>query len=155
MGEGKMVARTIPAGTPIWTRDATLNDSDKSFTVPSKKRWNLISVTAQITATATVGNRALVVLINDGTNNIHASAKTGSVSAGNTGVVGIWAGNVSSTTAGDMPLYDGVSSTVAKLAPIPNMVLPAGYIVRVYDTAAVDAAADDLTVVLHYEEIDV
>ena len=37
--------------------DEALNDSDKTITVPAGKRWLVLSVNVELTATATVGNR--------------------------------------------------------------------------------------------------
>jgi len=142
-------------GTPTWTRDATANDSDKTFTVPAGKLRMLLSVHAELTATATVGNRALVVLITDGTDTVFASPKTASITATNTGVLNLYADSgLFTTTAGYVPKLNGDAPAVGTGAGVNALLLPAGYVIRIYDAAAVDAAADDLTVVLHYVEYD-
>lgn len=141
-------------GTVKWVRDATANDSDKTFTVPAGKIWDIKSITALISCTATVGNRSLVAIFNDGASDIFAVAKTASITAGQTGVMGVWQGAASSTSTNDLPLYSGGASNVARISPIPTILLAAGYTITVKDVAAIDPAADDMTVVLHYVEYD-
>lgn len=157
MGDGEIVF-SVPHGTPKWNRDATPNDSDKSFTVPTGKVWHLKTVYAALIATATVGNRALVVVINNGADNVFISAKTGSIAASNSGTILIGDIAVSGSTANQNPILDTAATPNATVYngqfPSGGFILPAGYIVRVYDTAAIDAAADDMTVVLHYWECD-
>ena len=129
-------------GTPAWVRDATANDSDKSFTVPAGKVWRLISVFASMSTTATVGNRTLVVSITDGTNIVYRSNAFGNQAASTTFLYNLFPESISQLTTG------------VQFQPIPGELLTAGYIIRVSDYAVIDAAADDLTVVLHYVEYD-
>lgn len=141
-------------GTPMWVRDVTANDSDKSFTVPAGKVWSLKSVHADITATATVGNRVLTMLSTDGTNTVCFYAKTAAVTATQVGALRIGIGETITTTASQVPTLAGATPNVAFMVPIAETILLAGYTVRVYDATGVDAAADDLNVVLHYVEYD-
>jgi len=131
-------------GRIVHLRDATANDSDKSFTVPAGKVWDMKMIRIVLVTTATVGNRILTISIN---------------SAG----AAIWyfasAAHAASTTReymlGFQGVYDDVATTVFTLiAGIPPMLLEEGDIVRVYDSATIDAAADDLTVDMHYIEFD-
>jgi hypothetical protein len=154
MGEGKIVARTQPAGTPTWVRDATLNDSDKSFTVPANKRWYLKAIHMEVAATATVGNRLMTVTFSNGTNNIWSSLFVGPTAA-QTGVMKLFPNAQDSSTVGVVSTLTPNNPNTAYKSAIPEMVLPAGSIIRAYDTAAIDAAADDMIVILHYEELDV
>jgi len=141
-------------GTPKWTRDAATNDSDKSFTVPAGKIWDLLSVQATMVNTATVGNRKLTMTITDGTD-VVLVAPAGSVPASGAPMFQATGGNYSLL---QLQRFDSLANattggiTIAGL-PIPCL-LPAGYVVRVYDAAAIDAAADDMIVVLHYVEYD-
>ena len=159
MGEGKIVARTYPAGMPIWERDATINDSDKSFTVPSRKRRRLLLVDAQILTSATVGNRYLVMTITDGTNIIYTSIRGAAIAASSSGAISI--GQCYTAYLGTTYVKARMDSLAATVATqvfdmLPsNMTLLPGYVIRVFDAAAIDVAADDMTVVLHYEELDV
>ena len=144
-------------GTPKWTYDATANDSDKSFTVPTGKIWKILSLEACLKATATVGNRVLQISISDGTNAIYRFQNSTNITASQQGTV-YMAANVTPgavTKRGLEGAEPGVAQNTAVAVPSPDdMYLLAGYVVRVYDTAAVDASEDDLTVVLHYVESD-
>jgi len=144
-----------PGGTPKWTRDAALNDSDKSFTVPAGKVWEMRSVHGEIGCTGTVGNRSLMVQITNGTDAVDSSPKTASITATQYGVIkASYGGAVFSTTAGFVPRLDGTAPSAGTAYGNSVPLLLPGYVVRVYDVAAIDAAADDLTVVLHYIEYD-
>ena len=132
-------------GTPKWVRDAALNDSDKTFTVPAGKVWLMRAIYNKLVTTATVGNRLLSVMFApDGTN-----AET-------------WfsgPNHAASTTQRYRMSFEGVTDDIVVndggvIMGFPVMVLPAGATIRIYDSAAIDAAADDLTVVLHYVEYD-
>lgn len=130
-------------GTPKWARDATLNDSDKLFTVPPGKCWVVTSVRMHILTSATVGNRVVNIIYNyDSTNvgwQVYFPNIPASTNVHYAGVAGI----------------GGMTATFnLGLLALPWVVLPAGATVRVYDSAVIDAAADDLTVVLHYVEYD-
>lgn len=54
----------------------------------------------------------------------------------------------------DSTIADPVAS-ITTVQPSPKIILPSGYVVRVYEPNAIDAAADDLIVTMHYEEFDV
>lgn len=131
-------------GTPKWLRDATLNNSDKSFTVPAGKYWDIKAVFNTLVTTATVGNRVLRVRIKeDGTTtDIETVGSPQAASTTVRYVVGF---------SGSLPT---APSSAAVVATVPSMILPASAVIQVLDTAAIDAAADDLTVVLHYVEYD-
>ena len=143
-------------GRIVWTRDATADDSDKTFTVPAGKVWSVLSIEASMICSATVGNRYLGVDITNGAAKVFSSALTGAVAA--SAVCGIYLAPGSPPSSGTpykVNLASGVQETVCTRDTIPTpMLLPAGYVVRVWDEAAIDAAADDLTVALHYIEYD-
>jgi len=52
-------------------------------------------------------------------------------------------------------LAAGGFTAVQITGPFPDVILTAGMAIRVWDLTAVDAAADDMVVVLHYIEYDV
>ncbi len=135
-------------GRIVWTRDATTNDSDKSFTVPAGNVWDLRGIYIDITSTATVGNRRPVVDITDGTNVLFTPYSTTNETATQRGVIVFGFDSVTDDYAVSGP--GNVNTNIG----YPPCLLPAGYVVRVYDVNAIDAAADDLTVVLHYIEYD-
>jgi len=130
-------------GVPTWMRDATANDSDKSFSVPAGKIWLLKSVWLLLTATATVGNRVIRVEIENVATNPMSRWDIGVNQAASTTYAYLYGPSVPVDVTGS-----GVSMGT------PEIILTEGMIVRAYDTAAIDAAADDLTVVLHYVEYD-
>lgn len=156
MGQGEIVARTYPAGTSTIMYDATANDSDKSFTVPTNKEWKLKSLYAELATTATVGNRVLIAQITSGGNAIFCSRSTASIVASKRGISKICFGSViSSITTLRRILAGTTDCDICIDAGECEITLPAGSVIRIWDVAAVDAAADDMIVVLHYEELDV
>jgi len=148
-------SRVIPGGTPKFVVNKTANSSDKSFTVPTGKRWDVLSVVCQIQCTATVGNRILAQTYTDGTDPISNPLLTGIITASQFGIVRMYTGApVAPFTTAPSRLDGSAIVNVAYTMGIGRMVLAAGSVIRCYDTAAIDAAADDLIVVLHYIEYD-
>ena len=128
--------QTTPCGAPcclVSQIDVVLNDSDKTFTVPTRRRWEIFLTRVGITTTATIGNRQLALQILDGTDIFFLSA-VGAVVAEN-------------TTAGRH-----VGSGNAMDAFIEKLMLQPGWEFRVFDVSAIDPTADDMTVAIIYEE---
>lgn len=140
-------------GTPTWTRDATANDSDKSFTVPAGKVWNLLAVTAELAATATVGSRVLRAYLKDSSADYLAACASVTITANQIGTM-FWEYGFGSTSTTIRRGPNNGSPNVTISQNLHPCILPAGYSVRVIDTAAIVAAADDMVVVLHYVEYD-
>jgi len=149
----EMQVRMVPGGTPTWVRDATTNNSDKTFTVPAGKVWSMCGLLAQITASATVGGRIMAIQITDGTNLLETMPPLGAVAATQVGAYSLQFGNGPiGTTA--LAVIDWATINAGRQhCTFPTLLLP-GYVIHVYDHAAIDAAADDLIVVLHYIEYD-
>lgn len=122
--------------TPSLQSDEGLNDSDKSFTVPASTRWCVKWIWVELISTGTVGNRQITIEIQDSAADVIAIVKAGIVQAASITRYYLFAPNVTELTAFRDTSY---LSTI-----MPEWILPAGYIVRVYDSAAVDAAADDM-----------
>jgi len=120
------------------TSDVTANDSDKSFTVTADYEWILQSIFVDITTTATVGNRQITVEIQDDSANVIAIIKAGTVQAASL--------QRYYTFAPQLPDLTGFRDTSFLETPLPELILDEAYVVRVYDSAAVDAAADDMDV---------
>ena len=137
--------RTTPFPNIVQQADALLNDSDKTLTIPAGKAWGLRSVYAKLISTATVGNRQLDVLLTDGSDNLVAKFVAGAVQAASLTREYVF--------APQHPQESAFANGVMLRALAGDCVLPAGYKVRVYDSAAIDAAADDLTVRLLVEEM--
>lgn len=125
--------------------DATDNDSDKTFTVPADKSWRVLSCHVRLVSTATVGNRQIEVRYMDGSNNNVAHNVAGAVQAASLTrhyTFGLGAADLT-----------GFRDTDKLSTPLVDTVLPTGYKVRVFDSAAVDATADDMHVRMLVEEM--
>jgi len=148
--------KVIPGGTVKWTRDAAANDSDKSFTVPAGKVWELISMTSELHTSATVGNRYLGIRITNGTNDIMNTIITAVVVASKYAGLRIFFGApVAPSTTAFIRLDEATApQDLTNSVGVGRVSLTAGCVVRIYDVSAIDAAADDLTVVLNYIEYD-
>jgi len=131
-----MLTKTIPASQiSMIVDDATADDSDKSITVTS--RWRIQSIYVILATTATVGNRQLVVRILEGSDVVYQSAAGAVQAASGTVNYNFAEGNGRETSA----VADALD------VPLPsNLVVSPGQTIQVLDTAAVDAAADDMTV---------
>ena len=124
--------------------EETANDSDKTFTVPANKLWVVQGIWILYASSADVGNRYVRILLTD------SADKTYWLSAAAQAHAASLSRNYHATPG------QGVRGTSgAEVMPLPNpCVLPAGWKIRVYDSAAIAAAADDMTVALFYAEID-
>ena len=117
--------------------DAAANDSDKTFTVPTGAYYEVLGIYVTLVSSADVGNRNMQVDFGDGTNVIW-SVPVGDVQAAS--LTRYYSFSVGA------PDLTGERATSYFMTPIPTMFLPAGYTIRVFDVAAVAAAADDMTV---------
>lgn len=101
-----------------------------------------------------MGNRQIVASIGNGTDIIWNGAATTNIPASQHGQAFYAPGIPASTTA--RRRLDSVANNVNVQidSSMPDLILPAGYTIRVLDTNAIDAAADDLIVVLEYVEYD-
>lgn len=122
-------------GTPRAWIEATANDSSQIMTVPTGKTYLLKSVYSQLATTATVGNRIMVVQILDPSNNILYRSKD----------FGTQAASLTYSYMTAPGLTEVVTGTNQSFA-MPEMILPAGWKLKVFDRAVIDAAADDLSV---------
>jgi len=145
---------TKPGGTPKWIRDVALNDSDKSFTVPTGKMWMPHYIRARLTASATVGSRYLNCRFKpDGTNvqfispNVPATATQVAV------LLLVHNQPYNNTNILTNDVGDGVNASTSYLIP-QDICLPAGGVIQILDYAAIDAAADDLSIDIFYTEYE-
>ncbi len=132
------VSGLLPPDLKALVTDEGLNDSDKTFTVTALTAWLLNAIRVNLASTATVGNRQVQIYITDASDVIHYVNKAGAVQAASATYDYYFApGNPRETSV--------VSNTL--LVPLPdNLWVPAGWKVRVLDSAAIDAAADDMKV---------
>lgn len=121
--------------------DAALNDSSKIFTVPNGEVWVVTHVNAQLTATATVGNRRLRVIARDAADTIVVQAEAGATFA--------------ATETQNADFFPGAPDNSTEIndtlkVAMPILILLPGWDLVVEDGTAVDAAADDMTVSFIY-----
>lgn len=137
MGFG--ILKTVTEREVSIQTDATPDNSDKIFTVPDGEIWEVWSVYATLVTTATAGNRGMVVEWQDNSGNVLGSAQAGATQAASLTRKYHFASGLTDLT--------GFRNTDHLTTPLPRrLFLPAGYKIRVYERAAIDAAADDLTV---------
>lgn len=131
---------TVPAQTPTIPPgpcclqvevDALLNDSDKTTTVPVTERWVVHHVFVELITTATVGNRQLRIVISDKNAGLIFAVDLGGTIA---------ASLTQNRTVGPFP-SDTTNTPLS--SPI---VIPVGGTIQILDSAAIDPAADDMTV---------
>ena len=135
----------MPLSNPIVLKaDTALNDSDKTFTVPAGNLWRLQILQAKLTTTATVGNRQLRLRIGDGSNILWTR------NFGATQAASLQRGYYAAWDLPDDVAFDGDGNIRLQMA---QWILPTGFTVQLYDSAAIDAAADDLEYRLLVEEI--
>ena len=124
--------------------DEALNDSDKTIIVPAGEIWQLLSVYAELIATGDAGNRQVELHVRDDSQDVIGIFPAAAVQIASATEYYNWG------VAGDL------LETVATYhyLPLAPTVLPPSYEMRIFDSAAIQAAADDLTIqilVLAYE----
>jgi hypothetical protein len=119
----------------------TFNDSNKDIIVPAGRLYKLEWAYAFLIATATVGNRQMILeMIDTDGSTVLALARAGAVQT--------------ATQANTYNFAPGAQRGAAFVGsqidvPImPNFMLTAAMRIRIRDSAAIDAAADDLMLVL-------
>lgn len=141
-------ANTVVNIPPIASQyDATANDSDKTFTVPGNEMWKLNFAHVVYASTATVGNRIMTIEIDNERGNNLIDLVAGAAQAASTTVhYGFLQGIFRETSVVNGELQ----------VPVPeDCYLGPGYTIRFYDSAAIDAAADDMTVSFQYQKFTV
>lgn len=117
--------------------DVTDNDSDKVFTVPATTEWEVRSIFIKLVSSGTAGNRQITVQFRDGSDNVVMEMRAGIVQTAS--LTRYYQYGI------DLPYQTTFVSTDLLLSPLPkDIILPAGYDIRIWDNAAVDAAADDM-----------
>jgi len=148
-----MACRTKSGGIPTWIYDETANDSDKTWTVPAGRKWDLKSIEVGILADATVGNRLLEWSISNALGNVIAiGINSGAIAAAAYGGMFICnSTNVAAAPVRRSLVNPANNNGVFQYDTLPSpCILPAGYVIRVWDLGAVSVAGDDMTVAIHY-----
>ena len=126
--------------------DAVLNDSDKSVIVPADRRYKIFYGFIELITTAVIGNRQIAIEILDDSANVVFRSLAGTVQA--------------ESTTREYHFFPNVVREAAFvnnqiLIPIPpDLILLPSWTYRIYDTAAIDAAADDMTTSTLIEDRD-
>lgn len=118
--------------------DTALNDSDKSFTVPANRVWIVQWIWVELISTSDAGNRQITIQFQDNTSDVICEVRAGAVQAASVTRNYMFAPHLSDLTS--------FRDTTFLMTPLPNIILPQNYIVRVYDSTAVAATADDMVV---------
>ena len=122
----------------VLVADVTVDDSDKTLTVPATTEYEILSLYITLASTATVGNRQIVILFLSAADVVIGEVKAGVTQAASLTYKYVCNPGVDNATA--------LWSTDTVFMRLPHMILAAGQKVRVYDSAAIAAAADDLTI---------
>lgn len=118
----------------------TADNSDKTFTVPTAKEYQILWIWVEYTSTATAGNRQLCIEIQDAAGDVIAqAARVGTVQTAS-----LTRNYLFAPAAADLLAFRDTDYITTPLPP--TLFLSAGQKVRVYDKAAVAAAADDMVV---------
>jgi hypothetical protein len=133
---GNSSGEIIDAWHPEIEADEGADDSDKTFTVSANEEWEVLSIWVELTTDASAGDRQLVVEFQDDAADVIGQVRAGAVQAASNTYYYQFAPNVIDLTA--------VRDSDYLSTPIPRMILPASYIVRIYDNNAVSAAGDDM-----------
>jgi hypothetical protein len=119
--------------------DVALNDSDKSITVPSGYFYHVLWVYVKLVSSAIAGNRQMAVGIYNALGNLAFSVRAGTTQAASLTRYYAFAPALADLTA--------FRDTTYLMTPLPpTLILKAGQQVRIWDSAAIDAAADDMDV---------
>lgn len=146
--------RTIPGGTKKTYFLISTDDSDVTLTVPTGKAWDVESIYGEITATATVGNRQFNIAITNGTDTVFFSKYITATTASQYGA----SLAVKGASYTDQWPYKNLIGTningTKQTVPLHVTWLAAGWTIHIWDAGAIDAAADDMKIVVSYTEYD-
>lgn len=125
--------------SPIETTfDAALNNSNKQFVVPGGEMWKLNWAKQILVTSGTVGNRQAELLVKDASGNNVFSIKAGAVQGASVTRTYHYSKHVS---------HESAFVAAEMQVPIPaDLYLPAGFTLQIWDSSAIAAATDDMTV---------
>jgi len=125
--------------TTALVSEETLNDSDKTLTVPADTEYQVLWLYLEFTTTATVGDRQIQINILDGAADVIGQIRPNTTQAASLTYYYM----IGPSLANQVAVYD----TDHIQTPLPPTVfLPATYALRIFDNNAVAAAADDLVI---------
>ena len=125
--------------------DETVDDSDKTFTIPALVYWQILWIWVELITTADQGDRQLELQIQDSANDIIYQQQVSVVQPATLTRNYLFAPGLADLL--------GFRDTTFLTTPIPpTLFLPAGYQIRIWDNNAVAAAADDMNVQMQVAE---
>jgi len=147
VGDADVAAANPVPVVDVWTvalvSDEAVDDSDKTLTVTAAQLWHLLWIWVELTTTATVGNRQIVIELQDTANDVIFQVRAGVTQAASLTYYYCFAPSMADLTA--------VRDTDYLMTPLPpTVLLPAAFQIRVYDNNAVAVAADDLIIQAQY-----
>lgn len=128
------------------TFNATLNSSNKVFTVPAGEVWKLNFAHVILITDATVGNRQMEMDISDSAGNLMISVSAGATQA--------------ASLTREYHFLQGTfreTAFVASELQTPfggDIYMSAGWTIRFRDSAAIAAATDDMTVAMQVQRFN-
>lgn len=148
--------KSRPPGRVVCERTTSTDDSDVSVTTPTGKVRHYRFVAAQLNCTATVGNRVFTVAVLNSSGGQMYCWVSANIAASQVGQI-VLAPNMpySTTPRSGVLTSPNTNANVVVYDSLPDLYLTAGMCIRIYDKAAIDAAADDVYYDLCYEEWDV
>ncbi len=138
--------RVVAPGEIKTLSDEALNDSDKEFSVPAGKTWEVLAVYVKLISTASAGARHIVITMRDSADKLLSGCAAGATQAASL--------TYEYSFGVNLPAQVTVVNNMLQ-APLAYGRWPAGVKIRVFDIAAIAPAADDMTVNMLYAERDV
>lgn len=148
-------ARERPGGQiryNVIAADTAIGASGKSFTVSANKIVRPLAMMADVTTSATVGNRILRVrIVGSGTYSIFAGPNSGSIAASKVGGYDVHFGSGISGTTVRRNMADSANTDVQVSTVCPIIYMAAGDTLNLDDTANIDNA-DVVRMIIMYLE---
>lgn len=147
-GAGLISSSNPLAVTDSWrvgyTSAEDANDSDVQFTAPAGEEWQVLWIWVELTSDGTAGNRQMVIEVKDGAGDVKAQLARAGVVQG----ASVTRNYLFAPSAADLTAFRDSDFVTTPLPP--TALLAAGDVLRVYDSKAIAAAADDMMVHLQY-----
>jgi len=140
-------------GRMVLNADETVDDSDKTFTIPTNVRANVCSLWVEYTATSTVGSRVMEVHYRDTADDVIGGIRqNANITASQVARLHAILHGALSATAGILPTEGTSAANVAFAMVLPDMDWPEGFDIRVLDVAAIAEGFDDMITEIMTEE---
>jgi hypothetical protein len=130
----------VDTWTPDTVIDVTADDSDKAFAVPANREWMVMAVQVTLVTTGEAGNRQMAVEFRNGSADVLVPVIASVVQAASLTRYYTFGVGLPNDAAFRGPDTDRLATG------IPPLTLAASWDIRVYDMAAIDADADDMSV---------